>query len=99
MIACDEHAGRAAVSNRHYVTYDNVTKETQVGSCYYNCEKLAHKTLYDRVYHLLPKNQTELTAESCGRFNRTGTLWSVCTWTQSFSPFIQSELCRVSRWK
>ena len=32
MIACDEATGRAAVSNCHCVTYDNVTKETQVGS-------------------------------------------------------------------
>ena len=33
MIACNEATGRAAVSNCHCVTYDNVTKETQVGSC------------------------------------------------------------------
>ena len=37
MIACDEATGRAAVSNCHCVTYDNVTKETHIGSCYYNC--------------------------------------------------------------
>ena len=59
MIACDEATGRAAVSNCHCVTYDKVTKKTQVGSCYYNCENTPHKTLYDRVYHLLPKNPTE----------------------------------------
>ena len=94
MIACDEHAEKATVSNCHCVTYDNVTKDTQVGSCYYNCEKLAHKTLYDRVYHLLPKNQTELTAKTCGRFNRTGTLCGQCA--PGLSPFVLSyNLSRV----
>ena len=88
MIACDEATGRAAVSNCHCMTYDNVTKETQVGSCYYNCENTAHKTLYDRVYHPLPMNPTELTAEICGRFNRTGTPCGQCA--PGLSPFVLS---------
>ena len=88
MIACDEATGRAAVSNCHCVTYDNVTKETQVGSCYYNCENTAHKTLYDRVYHPLPMNPTELTAKICGQFNRTGTLCGQCA--PGLSPLVLS---------
>ena len=88
MIACDETTGRAAVSDCHCVTYDNVTKETQVGSCYYNCENTAHKTLYDRVYHPLPVNPTELTTKICGRFNRTGTLCGQCA--PGLSPFVLS---------
>ena len=66
MIACSEAIGRAAVSNCHCVTYDNITKATQVGSCYYNCENTARKTLYDRVYHPLPRNPTELTVNRRG---------------------------------
>ena len=77
-----------AVSDCHCVTYDNVTKETQVGPCYYNCMNTAHKTLYDRVYHPLPKNPTELTAKTCGRFNRTGTLCGQCA--PGLSPFVLS---------
>ena len=88
MIVCDEATGRAAVSNCYCMTYDNVTKETQVGSCYYNCENTAHKTLYDRVYHPLPMNPTELTAKICGRFNRTGTLCGQCA--PGLSPFVLS---------
>ena len=88
MIVCDEATGRAAVSNCHCVTYDNVTKQTQVGSCYYNCENTAHKTLYDRVYHPLPMNPTELTAKICERFNRTGTLCGQCA--PGLSPFVLS---------
>ena len=88
MIACDEATGRAAVSDCHCVTYDNVTKETQVGSCYYNCENTVHKTLYDRVYHPLPMDPTELTAKVCGRFNRTGTLCGQCA--PGLSPFVLS---------
>ena len=88
MIACDEATGRAAVSNCHCVTYDNVTKETQVGSCYYNCENTAHKTLYDRVYHPLPINPSKSTVTICGRFNRTGTLCGQCA--PELSPFVLS---------
>ena len=88
MIACDEVTGRTAVSNCHCVTYDNVTKETQVGSCYYNCENTAHKTLYDRVYHPLPIDPSESTVNICGRFNRTGTLCGQCA--PGLSPFVLS---------
>ena len=88
MIACDEATGRAAVSGCHCVTYDNDTKDTQIGSCYYNCENTAHKTLYNRVYHPLPKNPTELTGRICGRFNRTGTLCGQCA--PGLSPFVLS---------
>ena len=66
----------------------NETKETQVGSCNYNCENTAHKTLYDRVYHPLPENPTELNALTCGRFNRTGTLCGQCQ--HGYSPFVLS---------
>ena len=75
MKACDEATGRAAVSDCHCVTYDD---GTQVGPCYYNCKKTAHKTLYDRIYHPLPKNPTKLTGRICGRFNRMGTLCGQC---------------------
>ena len=88
MIRCDEAIGRASVSNCHCVTYDNETKETQVGSCYYNCENTAHKTLYDRVYHPLPENPTELNTLTCGRFNRTGTLCGQCL--SGHSPLVLS---------
>ena len=88
MIACDEATGRAAVSNCHCVTYDNVTKETQVGSCYYNCDNTTHNTLYDRVYHSLPIDPFELTANVCGRFNRIGTLCGQCA--PGLSPFVLS---------
>ena len=88
MIACDEATGRAAVSSCHCVTYDNVTKETHVGSCYYNCLNTAHKTLYDRVYQPLSINPTELVANVCGRFNRTGTLCGQCA--PGLSPFVLS---------
>ena len=88
MITCDEATGRAAVSDCHCVTYDNETKETEVGLCCYNCGNATHKTLYDRVYLPLPKNPSELTAEICGQFNRTGTLCGQCA--PGLSPFVLS---------
>ena len=88
IITCDEATGRAAVSNCHCVTYDNVTKETQVGSCYYNCENTAHKTLYDRVYHPLPIDPKKSTVKICGRFNRIGSLCGQCA--PGVSPFVLS---------
>ena len=95
MIVCDEATGRAAVSECHWVTYNNVTKETLVGSCYYNCENNVHKALYDRVYHTLPKNLTEpkFNAKNLWTIQQSrDTMWSMCTWAQSFCLFIQSEL-------
>ena len=88
MILCDETTGRTAVSNCHCVTYDNETKETHVGSCYYNCENTAHNSLYDRVYHPLPTNPTKLNNFTCGRFNRSGMLCGQCE--SGLSPFVLS---------
>ena len=87
-VVCDIERGEAAVLDCHCVTYDNVTKQTQVGSCYYNCENTAHKTLYDRVYHPLPIDPIESTVKVCGRFNRTGTLCGQCA--PGLSPFVLS---------
>ena len=55
---------------------------------YYNCENIAHKTLYDRVYHPLPIDPSESTVTICGRFNRTGTLCGQCA--PGLSPFVLS---------
>ena len=70
------------------VTYDNVTKEIEVVLCCFNCENTAHKIPYDRVYYPPSKNPTELTAKTCGRFNRTGTLCGQCA--PGLSPFVLS---------
>ena len=86
MIRCQDQLGIAAVSNCYCVTYD---QETEVGSCYYNCENTAHKTMYDRVYHRLPLNSTtNLNTYMCGRFNRMGTLCGRCK--EGHSPFVLS---------
>ena len=88
MIECHEETGRAAVSNCHCVTYDFDTMETVVGSCYYNCENVAHKSLYDRAYHPLPLNPRKLNTLLCDRFNRMGTLCGQCT--NNTSPLVLS---------
>ena len=86
MIRCHDRLGTAAVSNCHCVTYD---QDTQVGSCYYNCENTVHRTMYDRVYHHLPLNSTTgLNTFMCGRFKRTGTLCGRCK--DGHSPFVLS---------
>lgn len=88
IILCHEKSGIAAVSNCHCVTYDYGTRDTQIGSCYYNCENVAHKTLYDKVYHPLPKNPRDLNSLICSRFNRVGTLCGSCA--NGTSPFVLS---------
>ena len=89
MIKCAEALGTAAVLNCHCVTYDTDTNETQVGPCYYNCENTAKKTMYDQIYHPLPRNPaTDLNDYICGRFNRTGVLCGECQ--DGLSPLVLS---------
>ena len=89
MIRCNKELGTAAVLNCHCVTYDTDTNETQVGPCYYNCENTAKKTMYDRVYHPLPRDpMSDLNDLMCGRFNRTGVLCGECQ--DGLSPLVLS---------
>ena len=89
MISCSEALGIAAVLSCHCVTYNTDTNETQVGPCYYNCENTAKKTMYDRVYHPLPRNPVaDLNDYMCGRFNRTGVLCGECQ--HGLSPLVLS---------
>ena len=89
MIWCNEALGTAAVLNCHCVTYNTDTNDTQVGSCFYNCENTAKRTLYDRIYHPLPRNPvTDLNDFMCGRFNRTGVLCGECQ--EGLSPLVLS---------
>ena len=78
-IWCNVELGTAAVLSFHCVTYNTNTNETQVGPCFYNCENTAKKTMYDRIYHPLPRNPvTDLNDYMCGRFNRIGILCGEC---------------------
>lgn len=88
MMQCDDQTGRAAVSNCHCVTYDNETKETLVGTCFYNCENTSPKSLHDTIYNRLPTSPEELNTYMCGRFNRTGILCGQCK--GNHSPIVLS---------
>ena len=89
MIQCNEALGIAAVLSYHCVTYNTDTNETQVGPCCYNCENTAKKTIYDRVYHPLPRNPArDLNDYMCGRFNRAGVLYGECQ--HGLSPLVLS---------
>ena len=83
MIKCHKKTGRVAVSNCHCVTYELHTMETVAGSCYYNCENVANRTLYDRAYHPLPKDPSKVNKVLCDRFNRAGSLCGQCAYNTS----------------
>ena len=89
MVHCKADKGRVALSNCHCMTFDNKTKDTVVGACFYNCENTTHKKLYDEIYHPLPINaQLDLNQAMCGRFNRTGMFCGKCV--SGHKPFVLS---------
>ena len=88
IIACDDQKKTSAVLDCHCVTYDNDTRSTFTGSCFYNCEN--HYTEdNDLVYYTLPKKAEMLINKSvCTNFNRKGLLCGDCE--DGHSPLVLS---------
>ena len=79
IVHCNSDTGRVAIMDCNCMTFENTTKETMVGACFYNCERITREKKYDTVYHLLPINaQLDLNRVMCDRFNRTGTFCGEC---------------------
>ena len=73
-IICNNEAQVSTVSNCNCVTYDNESKSTYAGPCFYNCQ-LSNSLLIEE----LPKNPESLINTSvCSPFHRTGLLCGDC---------------------
>ena len=85
IIRCGDKS--SAVLDCHCMTYDEVTRFTFAGACFYNCVNNAING--DLLYHALPSEPSTLANISvCHRFNRRGLLCGECK--DGFSPFILS---------
>ena len=85
-IACDDKLQRSAVLDCYCVTYDNESRSTYLGLCFYNYDN--HKKT-GTVYQSLPTNVEMLINGSvCTDFNRAGLLCGSCE--DDYSPFIPS---------
>ena len=85
-IACDDKLQSSAILDCYCVTYDNESRSTYLGLCFYNCNN--HKKT-DSVYQPLPTNaETLINGSVCTDFNRAGLLCGNCQdW---YSPFVLS---------
>ena len=85
-IACDDKLQSSAVLDCYCVTYDNESRSTYLGMCFYNCDN--HKKT-DLVYQSLPTYAEILINGSvCTDFNRAGLLCGNCQ--DGYSPFVLS---------
>ena len=85
-IACDDKLQSSAVLDCYCVTYDNESRSTYLGLCFYNCNN--HKKI-ESVYQPLPTRAEMLINGSvCTAFNRAGLLCGNCQ--DRYSPFVLS---------
>ena len=85
-IACDDKLQSSAVLECYCVTYDNKSRSTYLGLCFYNCDNYK-KT--GSVYQPLSTYAEMLINESvCTDFNRAGLLCGNCQ--GGYSPFVLS---------
>ena len=88
IIACDDKHLISAVLDCHCVTYDEDTRSTSAGSCFYNCEN-HHLKIDDLIHYPLPKKPESLINKSvCSYFNRKGLLCGDCE--DGHSPLVLS---------
>ena len=93
-IRCSEKTMTSVVLNCHCVTYDELSAETFVGFCFYNCALAVFNNSNFKlqqgvtVYNHLPRNISQLNSYMCGRFNRDGVLCGECM--KGLNPFVLS---------
>ena len=85
-VACDEESLSSAVLDCYCVTYDEESKFTYLGSCFYNTDDHRHT---GTVYKKLPTTAEMLINSSvCAHFNRAGLLCGNCE--DGYSPLVLS---------
>ena len=77
-IICDNQAQISAVLNCNCVTYDNESKSTYAGPCFYNCQQGRSSSFDVRIAELPKNSETLINASACTPFHRTGLLCGDC---------------------
>ena len=85
-VVCDEESLSSAVLDSYCVTYDEGSRSTYLGSCFYRADHHRHT---ETVYKELPTNAEMLINGSvCANFNRAGLLCGNCE--DGYSPLVLS---------
>ena len=87
-IRCNNQTQTSAVLNCNCIPYDNESKSTYVGACFYNC--VTSGPSYDSLIQKLPENPEMLISNYsiCKNFYRTGLLCGNCK--DGYSPLVLS---------
>ena len=73
------------------MTYDEHTDTTEVGPCYFTCDRKYFRDIGDWI--MLTSNLHELNQDVCGHFQRTGRLCSKCMDNYSLPVYSSSIEC------
>ena len=84
-IKCDQSIDRVYILDSHVMTFDEEHQEVIVGSSIYGA--YTPNDNYD-IYHLMPKNKSQLNEVVCGQYNRHGRLCGECK--EGYSPLAYS---------
>ena len=88
-LICDPNGVQNFILVGYCLTISDISDELELGLCLYNSQYVGHTKFYiDYVYDSLPLQTSNLNAEMCGTFNRTGTLCGKCsnnTYSRAYS--------------
>ena len=79
-VLCDPTIPQTSLLDCYCMTYDNITRKTELGVCFFGCDR----TLYDG----LPTNVSDLNSKMCEKYNRGSTLCGKCL--PGYSPLVYS---------
>ncbi len=81
--------GKINILDCYCASYNNSTKTVEFGSCFYNCNRVSQKNLFNIPYKTMKwVNGSNLVATCPSFFNRSGTLCGQCN--EGFSPLVYS---------
>ena len=80
VLICDPNGVQNFILVGYCLTINDVSDEPELGLCIYNSLSEGHTKFYiNFAYDSLPLQTSNLNAEMCGAFNRTGTLCGKCS--------------------
>ena len=97
-ILCDEKKNVGKIQTCVCLTFNNVSKVTEIGNCLLTCS-WDYSLFTNMLYNVLPKNITQLNKIMCEKHSRTGTLCGKCisnTYRQAYSYNMTCVPCNGS---
>ena len=82
-VLCDPTIPQTSILDCYCMTYDSITRKTELGVCFFGCDRIA-----DTLYYGLPANVSDLNSKMCEKYNRGSTLCGQCL--PGYSPLVYS---------